>query len=60
MEFSPTRSITDSTSLSIFKKKMNEFLMNWVWIDLAALPQLIYLPYKHDKPGGFLEVLAFT
>lgn len=35
--------------------------MNWVWIYLAALPQLIYqhfanrggLPYE---PGGFLEV----
>ena len=35
--------------------------MNWVWIDLAALSQLIYqhianrgiLPYK---PGGFMEV----
>ena len=53
--------ITGSTSFSIFKKKMIEFLMNQVWIDLVALPQQIYehianrggLPYK---PGGFLEV----
>jgi len=56
-----TISITGATSFSIFKKKMIEFLMNRVWIDLAALPQQIYehianqggLPYK---PGGFLEV----
>ena len=35
-------SITGLTSFSSFKKKMIRFLMTWVWIDLASLPQLIY------------------
>ena len=30
------------SSFSSFKKKMIGFLINWVWIDLAVLPQLIY------------------
>ena len=49
------------SSFSSFKKKMIGFLINWVWIDLAVLPQLIYQHIANRsglsyKPGGFLEV----
>ena len=43
----------------LLRKKLIEFLMTWVWIDLAALSQLIYQHSANrggllHKPGGFL------